>query len=52
MEIELCKLVDGKLSVRADGQEVHILPSRRDCGLDDLTEAFQALADHNDDPDW
>ena len=46
--VECFKLVDGKVSVRVNGVEVHILPIRKDCTMDDIEEAIQVAVDHVD----
>lgn len=37
------KLFDGKLSVRLEGREACLLPSRETCSLYDLEEAFATV---------
>lgn len=44
-EVECCRLSDGKVSVRVNGSEVHILPRRQDCTLEDIEEAISLAID-------
>jgi predicted RecB family endonuclease len=46
MTVELCRLIDDKLSVRVDGCEVYLLPNRWECESHDLQKAFTAVIDH------
>lgn len=43
--VELARLVDDKVSVRFDGNEVVILPGKDDCTMEDLTIAFNEVVD-------
>ena len=46
MTIELCRLADGKVSVRLDGTELYILPNKMECGTDDIQNAMQELVNN------
>jgi hypothetical protein len=45
IDITCCPLADNSVSVRVDGVEVYILPDCYDTTLDNLTDAFQSVAD-------
>lgn len=40
--VELIKLFDGKVSVRIDGVEVYLLPSKSECSMADIAKAIAA----------
>lgn len=42
--IEAVKLFDGKISVRIDNEEVHLLPSKLDCTVEDIDRMVRAVA--------
>lgn len=52
MTVELCRLSDGKVSVRLDGTEVVILPKRNECTIGDLEEVFNKVLDQAEGGEW
>lgn len=42
-DVTCCRLFDGKLSVRVNGVEVSVLPSRMDIRAEDMERAFCAV---------
>ena len=44
MDISVCRLFDGKLSVKLRGAELFILPDRLSCTAEDLERAFNVVA--------
>jgi hypothetical protein len=46
VELIACKLSDGKLSIRVDGKEVHILPGRKECSVEEINMMLDDIAEH------
>ena len=46
MTVDVLRLSDGKLSVRVDGDEVYLLPAKKDTEVSDLEKAFRSVAEH------
>ena len=44
MKVDCCVLFDQKVSVRVDGEEVDILPTRYNIALSDLERSIQKVA--------
>ena len=60
IKVECCVLADKQVSIRLDGNEVHLMPSKRESTIRDLESAIEAvivditaqLDEDNDNVDW
>ncbi len=44
-DVTVCRMFDGKLSIRLDGVELCVLPNRLECTPEDMARAFNAVVE-------